>query len=314
MAVARLARARLAMAVVTLGAVTACSSPSSAPESAPSASGPESVPSTSPAPGSTPSDGDVADGGCLVAAAGDVAGEGSYRTGAARTAELIASAQPEKVLALGDMAYGEGTASQYSDYFHPTWGDLRPITAPTPGNHEYESDAKGYFDYFGVAPNYAFDLCGWRVVSVDQYASMTEAAAFIEDEGAAAGDAPMLVFWHEPRFSSGSRHGTNPDLQPLWEAAAAAGSEIVLSAHDHHYERFEPLDANGEPRTDGTVQFISGNGGHNLRGIGDREPHSATTVTGTPGVLFLTLRADGYDWNYRDVEGRTGDAGTRQLP
>ena len=277
-----LSRAPLAVLGVTLVAATACSSTST-------------------------------DRACVVASAGDVAGKNDYRTGAARTAKLIAAAQPQKVLALGDLAYPDGTAAEFSDYYDPTWGEFRSITAPAPGNHEYHSDGKGYFDYFDVAPNYAFDVCGWHIVSVDPYASMSEAAAFIEAEGRSAGDRPLLVFWHEPRFSSGT-NGSNPELQPLWAAAVAAGAEIVLNGHDHNYERFEPLDANGEPRPDATVEFVSGNGGHNLRDIGDREPYSAAAIAGTPGVLFLTLRIDGYDWSYRDVEGRTGDAGTRELP
>jgi hypothetical protein len=251
---------------------------------------------------------------CVVAAAGDVAGEDDYRTGAARTAELISSVDPERVLALGDLAYEDGTAAEFADYYDPTWGDFKAITAPTPGNHEYNSDGKGYFDYFDVAPNYAFDLCGWRIVSVDQYASMGEAAEFIADEGEAAEDTPLLVFWHEPRFSSGSEHGSDPGIQPLWEAAVSAGADIVLNGHDHNYERFEPMGVDGEPRSGGTVAFVSGNGGHSSRTIGGRYRHSAVAVAGTPGVLFLTLRRNGYDWSYRDVEGRVGDSGTRRLP
>jgi acid phosphatase type 7 len=250
---------------------------------------------------------------CLVAAASDVAGEDSYESGAAQTADLISAHRPRKVLALGDLAYSDGTVSEFADYYDPAWGDLKDITAPTPGNHEYESDGKGYFDYFDVEPNYAFDLCGWRIVSVDQYASMKKAAAFIEKQGKAADDAPLLVFWHEPRFSSGTEHGTNADMQPLWEAAVDAGAEIVLNGHDHDYERFEPMDADGDRRADGTVEFVSGNGGHELRKLGDREPHSAAAVAGKPGVLFLTLRKDGYDWRYLDVDGRTGDEGKRRL-
>jgi acid phosphatase type 7 len=300
----RLGRAALAVLAVTL-AVTACSSSSSDRGSTPTESSGRASP---------PSDGNVPSRACVVAAAGDVAGQDDYRNGAARTAELISAARPQKVLALGDMAYSDGTAAEYTDYYDPTWGALKHITAPTPGNHEYDSDGKAYFDYFDVPPNYAFDVCGWHIVSVDQYAGMRDAAAFIKTEGAAAGDAPLLVFWHEPRFSSGSEHGSNPELQPLWEAAVAAGADIVLNAHDHDYERFEPLDANGEPRNDGTVEFVSGNGGHNPRGIGDRQSHSATAISGSPGVLFLTLWTDGYGWSYRDVLGRTRDAGTRQLP
>jgi hypothetical protein len=143
---------------------------------------------------------------------------------------------------------------------------------------------------------------------------MSKAVDFIKAEAAAAGDAPLVVYWHAPRFSSGEEHGSDPEVQPLWEAAVDAGAEIVLNGHDHDYERFEPLDADGEPSSDGTVEFVSGNGGHHLKDLGKREPHSAAFVTGTPGVLFLTLRPDGYDWSYRDVEGRTGDAGTHRLP
>jgi hypothetical protein len=291
--------------VVPLVAVTACmSSPAGQVADSSASSSGSSSPFELNAPG----------GACVVAAAGDVAGADDYQTGAARTAKFIAAAQPQKVLALGDLAYSNGTAAEFSDYYEPTWGEFKAITAPAPGNHEYGSDGKGYFDYFDVAPNYAFDLCGWRIVSVDQYASMSEAAAFIEAEGRSAGGRPLLAFWHEPRFSSGTAHGSNPELQPLWAAAAASGAEIVLNGHDHNYERFQALDANGEPRSDGTVQFVSGNGGHRPRGLAEREPHSAAAVAGTPGVLFLSLRTDGYDWLYRDVEGRVGDAGTRELP
>jgi hypothetical protein len=250
-----------------------------------------------------------------VAAAGDVAGADDVKSGAARTAQLIAAARPKAVLALGDLAYDDGTAAEFADLYDPTWGRFKNITVPTPGNHEYASDGKGYFAYFDVKPDHASDICGWRVVSVDQYAGLDQAAAFIRNEGAAAGRRPLLVFWHEPRFSSGSEHGSNPDLQPLWKAAVAAGAAIVLGAHDHDYERFEPMDAGGNPSPSGTVEFVSGTGGHHLRRFGDRaESTSAAALTGTPGVLFLTLRPDGYDWSYRDVRGRTGDSGTRRLP
>jgi len=305
MVLRRVTRATLAVMVVPLVAVTACMS---------SPAGQVSASSVSSSSRSSTLEVNAAGGACVVAAAGDVAGEDDYRTGAIRTAELISAVQPQKVLALGDLAYSDGTAAEFSDYYDPTWGEFRTMTAPAPGNHEYGSDGKGYFDYFDVAPNYAFDLCGWRIVSVDQYASMSEAAAFIEEEGRSAGDRPLLAFWHEPRFSSGIEHGSNSKLQPLWEAAVAAGVDIVLNGHDHNYERFESLDANGEPRSDGTVEFVSGNGGHHPRDLADREPHSAAAIAGTPGVLFLTLRTDGYDWIYRDVEARIGDTGTRHLP
>ena len=312
----RNARTPLAVLVAALVSVTACtSSPPDRQATPATSSGATASSALTPSPGGeSQSGGDGSRGGCVVAAAGDVAGADDYRKGAAKTAELITAAKPKAVLALGDLAYDEGTAAEFADVYDPTWGKFKDITYPTPGNHEYESHGKGYFDYFDVDPNYAVDVCGWHVVSVDQYAGMKEAVAFIEKEGAAAGGAPLLVFWHEARFSSGSEHGSNPDLQPLWAAAVDAGARIVLSAHDHDYERFEPMDANGEQRADGTVAFVAGTGGHHLKKLGHHQPFSAEATDGTPGVLFLSLRRDGYDWTYEDVKGNTDDSGSQRVP
>ena len=150
------AEVALAVIVVPLVAVTACTSP---PAGRGWGSSVSSRSSSSSSSSSSPAEVNASGESCVVAAAGDVAGEDDYRTGAARTAKLIAAEQPQRVLALGDLAYSDGTAAEFADYYDPTWGEFKSITAPAPGNHEYGSDGKGYFDYFDVAPNYAFDLC-----------------------------------------------------------------------------------------------------------------------------------------------------------
>jgi hypothetical protein len=254
-------------------------------------------------------------GACTVAAAGDVAGAEDFRTGAAATGGLLTASGPARVLALGDLAYNTGTRAEFTRYYDATWGDLRAVTSPTPGNHEYATrGAAGYYGHFGVQPNYSFDVCGWHVISVDQYRSVSAAAAFITSDAAANPGWPLLVQWHEPRFSSGSEHGSNPRMQPLWAAAVRAGATLVLNGHDHHYERFATLDENGNPAAGGTREFVSGLGGHQLRRLGTLEPASEKTVTGVPGVLMLTLRADGYDWRFRQgTNAAVRDAGTAGL-
>ncbi|HKG52165.1 MAG TPA: metallophosphoesterase [Actinomycetales bacterium] len=250
-------------------------------------------------------------GACTIAAAGDVAGVQDFRTGAAVTGGLLTATGPARVLALGDLAYSNGTPTEFTRYYDATWGDFRAVTAPAPGNHEYGSrGAAGYYGYFGVPANYSFDVCGWHVISVDQYRSASAAAAFITSDAAANPGRPLLVQWHEPRFSSGE-HGSNPRMQPLWAAAVRAGATIVLNGHDHHYERFGTLDENGNQAASGTREFVSGLGGHLLKGVGPREPTSEKTVTGVPGVLVLTLRTDGYDWRLRQAtNAAVRDAGT----
>jgi hypothetical protein len=53
-----------------------------------------------------------------------------------------------------------------------------------------------------------------------------------------------LAYWHHPRFSSGP-HGGEPDVRAFWQALYEADAEVVLSAHDHIYERFAPQDPEG---------------------------------------------------------------------
>jgi hypothetical protein len=294
------ARSRIVAALVVAGLVlvpAGCSSPKG-----------EAKPSPAPAPGTT------SDANCTIAAAGDVAGEDDFQDGAARTADLITGHRPQAVVVVGDSAYDEGTAEQYADYYDPTWGAFKDITLPVAGNHEYEtSGAAGFAEYFGqeVLSNRTVDMCGWRLVLVNQYAGIDEAASFIAQQ---AGTLPLVVAWHEPRFSSGDEHGSEPDMQPLWEASATAGALIVLNGHDHDYERFAPLDAEGNPVPDGTREFVIGLGGHHIRDFADIEANSEARFTGTPAVLFLTLGHKSYAWEERAVDGTVVDSGTTPLP
>ena len=53
------------------------------------------------------------------------------------------------VLPLGDIQYENGTLEKFLQSFEPSWGRLKGIMRPVPGNHEYrDPGAKGYFDYF----------------------------------------------------------------------------------------------------------------------------------------------------------------------
>ena len=50
-----------------------------------------------------------------------------------------------------------------------------------------------------------------------------------------------LAYWHHPRFSSGTEHGNTSAVQALYDYGAA----IVISAHEHNYERFAPRSPTG---------------------------------------------------------------------
>src|SRR5207247_10855047 len=114
-----------------------------------------------------------------------------------------------------------------------------------------------------------------------------------------------MALWHEPLFSSGPSPGGNLATQPLWQALYAWGAEIVLSGHDHNYERFAAQRGDGTADAAfGIREFVVGTGGASLDGFGTTGPHSE--VRGSVyGGLQLTLQSGGYTWQFVPVAGQS---------
>jgi hypothetical protein len=265
-----------------------------------------------------------------VAAAGDIAcdpADDSFGAGAGtasrcaqgRTADLILARSPAVVLTLGDNAYEEGTLTQYRRSYDPSWGRLKAITRPAAGNHEYETaGAAGYFDYFGAAAGertkgyYAHDVGAWRLYAINSNCFKVGCGAdsaqvrWLRADLAANPRACVLAYWHHPRFSSG-QHGSQTSMAAIFQALHDAGAEVVLSGHDHHYERFAPQNpAGGADNARGVRQFVVGTGGRSHYAFsGAPIANSQVRNADTYGVLFLTLRAGGYDWELAPEAGRT---------
>lgn len=249
---------------------------------------------------------------CTVAAAGDIAASGGNQ---AKTAAIVQSLNPTAVLTLGDNAYPNGSSSDFAKYYDPTWGKFKAITKPAPGNHEYYTpNASGYFSYFHVPAYYAYDLCGWRMYSLNRRVVGAERAAelaWYRADLAAHANTPKLAVWHEPRWTSGTKHGPDTSTQDLWAASVAGGVKVVLSGHEHAYERLGPMDASGRLDPNGTRQFVVGEGGNNgLSGFGKPLATSEVRIAGQQGVLSMTFRADGYDFALHQVGGSVADRGT----
>ena len=116
-----------------------------------------------------------------------------------------------------------------------------------------------------------------------------------------------LAFWHHPRFTSGTEHGpdSDPTIEALWGVLHAAGADLIVNAHEHNYERFAPLDADGRPDpTSGIRQFVVGTGGRSLYPFGPPATGSESRISDAFGVLELTLQPTGYRWRFVDVDGK----------
>ena len=86
-------------------------------------------------------------------------------------------------------------------------------------------------------------------------------------------------------------------MAPLWRTLARAKADVVLAGHDHHYERFGPID--------GIRSFVVGTGGRSHYPVLVQRRGSQAVNDREFGVLRLTLRADSYSWRFVPVAGAT---------
>jgi hypothetical protein len=277
----------------------------------------------------------------IVAAAGDIAcdpadsnfadGLGSGRFCRQRqTADLLLRMDLAAILAPGDLQYRDGKLWKFEQSFDRSWGLLKPLIRPAPGNHEYEDPgAAGYFDYFngpGAASGpagrrdqgfYSFDVGTWHLIALNSEcarvggcAASDPQASWLRSDLAAHPNTCTLAFWHDPRFTSG-RFSAEGSMLAAWNALYEAGADVVINGHEHFYERFAPQapDGTSDPER-GVREFIAGTGGRSRFGYAGVAPNSEARENGRAGVLKLTLADGRYDWRFVTAPGgRTADAG-----
>ncbi|MFO1306631.1 MAG: metallophosphoesterase [Burkholderiales bacterium] len=261
----------------------------------------------------------------MIVAAGDIAecrGGPAAASGAAKTAALV-SPYDALVLTLGDHAYDTGTPDEYATCFAPTWGAFKSRIKPVPGNHDYYTPgAAGYFGYFGAQAGpdrlgyYSFDFAGWHFIALNALADVSTGSpqhAWLQaDLAKSAGTACTIAYWHYPAFNSGASYGSVLEMRPFFATLQAAGVEMVLSGHEHIYERFAPQKADGTlDLARGVRQFVVGTGGHALNQLGPAVANSEYRQNTSWGVLRLTLGDGTYAWQFEPVGGGAPlDAGT----
>jgi hypothetical protein len=90
-----------------------------------------------------------------------------------------------------------------------------------------------------------------------------------------------------------------------------AGVDVVITGHDHNYERFAPQNAvGGLDPTYGIRQFVVGTGGADLRDVDPPIPNSEVIIEHRHGVIALALNNRGYGWAFVDVDRTLRDAGS----
>jgi hypothetical protein len=258
--------------------------------------------------------------GVTIYAAGDIAECGrkpAAKSGAAKTAAVIdtyiAGDSTAQILTIGDNAYPVGVSAEFTNCYEPTWGRFKDRTRPASGNHEYYTpEAGGYHDYFGAAAGkppgfyYSFDLGNWHLLSINSNLHGVEREAelaWLKKDLAQSKAHCTLAYWHHPLFSSGG-HGNNEKMREFWQLLQAAHADVILTGHDHDYERFAPQDADGNADSaHGIREFVVGTGGAYLTPFLFRKANSEIANASTHGVLKMALKDNGYEWEFLPVAG-----------
>jgi acid phosphatase type 7 len=234
------------------------------------------------------------------------------------------------VLPLGDNQYRRGTLSEYKAVYAKSWGAFKPQSRPVPGNHEYKTtDAAGYYGYFGSRAGdpskgyYSYNIGSWHLVALNSNCNNLVGRGV---PGGCSGKSPMirwlvqdlaadshlceLVYFHHPRYSSSSPETRS--MYPAWKKMVPAGVDVVLSGHQHNYERFATQDAEGQALADGIRQFVVGVGGDSFHSLdAGLLPNSEVSNDDTFGVLKMTLHSASYDWSFVQIAGSSfTDAGS----
>lgn len=258
-------------------------------------------------------------GAFTVVAVGDIAAQCTASSSACAHPKTAAQAQkinPKFYLTMGDNQYDDARISDFRAYYDKTWGVFKAKTRPVPGNHETYDPAgelAGYKAYFGSIaypqgkPYYSYNEGNWHFIALDSNSFDRSAQIeWLKNDLARNTRSCIAAYWHHPLFSSGG-HGNDPVSRPVWKILYGAKADLVLSGHDHHYERFAPQNPDGKATADGIVEIVGGMGGAEPYPIEEVQPNSQKRISGPYGVLKLDFTDTAFGWSYVGTDGVAKD-------
>jgi hypothetical protein len=219
------------------------------------------APTTAPPPAAGPA--------LRFAVIGDYGQEGEPQ---AAVSAMVASWAPDCIVTTGDNNYPDGAAETidrnvgqyYSAFISPYRGAFGPGASenrfwPVLGNHDwvvgYPEPYLGYFSLPDAGRYYTVERGPVALFALDSmpgepdgWTSDSPQALWLQGAMAASAARWKLVVFHHSPFSSG-HWGSSDWMQ--WPFAAW-GAQLVLSGHDHTYERVQ---------RDGIVYVVNGLGG-----------------------------------------------------
>ena len=180
-----------------------------------------------------------------LAAVGDIGHVGGRGTATAATVRRLDRARPfDALLVLGDNVYPWGDPALLPETLFTPYAavlDGGTLLLPILGNHDVaQGHGEGQVRALGMPGRWYAKEVGNQLLFIgldSTQAGNPEQRHWLEETLAAAGDRWVVVAAHHPPYSAGyegSSLETRRAFAPLFERH---GVELVLSGHDHDYQR-----------------------------------------------------------------------------
>jgi len=211
----------------------------------------------------------------------------------------------ELVIMLGDNMYGRQQPQDFVTKFERPYAALLSAGVgfyAALGNHDSQTNTQYEAFHMGGARYYTFAKQNTRFFVLDSNLIDPRQLAWLDEALKQSKDDWKICYFHHPIYSDGGRHGSDVQLRVTLEPLLVKyGVNVVLSGHDHVYERFAPQK--------GITYFVSGSGGQLARG--DVKPSAASAAHFDQDQSFMLLEVAGDDLFFQAVSrtGLTVDSG-----
>jgi 3',5'-cyclic AMP phosphodiesterase CpdA len=214
------------------------------------------------------------------------------------------------VLMVGDNMYMRANERGYADAFERPYESLLDAGVrffAILGNHDDPNEIR-YAGFNMEGQRYYTVARGpVRFIGLDTNVLDAGQIAWFERTLKASLEPWKIVYFHHPLYSNGSRHGSNVELRVKLEPLLVRhGVNVVLSGHDHHYERFKPQK--------GITYFVTGSGGKLRAGGVDRSADTALAFAQEQAFMLVEIAGDQLSFRAISRTGRVIDSGVIVRP
>src|SRR5688572_639431 len=212
----------------------------------------------------------------------------------------------EFVLMMGDNVYGSQRPADFAAKFERPYQALLGAGVTfyaAIGNHD-DPNADVRYPPFNMngARYYTYTKGPVRFVVADTNFLDQVQLTWLQRTLKASTEAWKIVYFHHPLYSNGDRHGSSIELRVQLEPLLVEnGVDVVMSGHDHMYERLKPQK--------GITYFVIGSSGQLRKG--GISPSGITAAGFADDQAFTMMDVAGNELRFQTVSrtGRIVDSG-----